>query len=70
MEEIIQWFDAEVELPVKDGELVLVRYQSGEMSTWIGSYDTGDGEWTDCDGFGLVGVTHWAEMPKGPEASS
>jgi hypothetical protein len=33
----------------------------------MGFWDDDDGEWKDINNVRLVGVTRWAELPRGPE---
>ncbi len=66
--ETIEWHDASVELP-QDFDEKLLRIEdstSRGVNFWIGYY--GKGQWrfaSDADPV-LGTVTHWADLPKGP----
>lgn len=60
----VKWIDAASELPDSDIEvLIVVADQSHKGEVWIGHHD---GErWRAASG-GMVGVSHWADMPDPP----
>ena len=65
--ETIVWKSVEDEMP-DDGIDVLVKTRCASYPVWIGAYDSDEG-WRWCDGaMPLHDVTHWAEMPAGPES--
>lgn len=66
MNEVIVWKSVDTEMP-DDGIDVLVRTASPSFPVWIGAHDTDSG-WSWCDGSAIAYyVTHWAELPEGPE---
>lgn len=66
MEEVITWIDCAAELPDSDTS-VLIRMPDCDERVWIGYLD---GEhWRTAEGFDAGRVTHWAEIPSGPEVS-
>lgn len=66
--EIIMWIDADLQKP-DDDIIVLVATPSPGEPVWPGYYDSESNEWMVPDGlpFGYK-VTHWAEMPSGPQS--
>lgn len=69
MNETIKWIDVNDSLPDADIE-VLVCSTNENFPVWIGYHDSEAWNWVS--GFRvLIGeVTHWAEMPTGPEVKS
>ena len=65
MSERVQWIPVSDRLP--DDELtVLVFMPHASEQVWLGFY--ADGNWRCADGFYMAHpVTHWAEMPEGPQ---
>lgn len=67
MDEVIKWIPVADQLP--DDEItVLVFHPSMDEPVWLAYYE--DHNWFSPDGYWLEGaVTHWAEIPAGPEVS-
>jgi Protein of unknown function (DUF551) len=65
--ETVTWLPAAERLP-DDETTVLITLVGGSEPTWLGFLL--DGEWRDaCTGDTFAGVvTHWAEMPLGPQS--
>lgn len=63
--ETITWHAADG-LPDADTDVLIAFGDSNGTSVgaWMGDEDG----WVDMDGSPAMGVTHWAEMPKGPAA--
>lgn len=63
--ETINWIDVNDELP-DEGLIMIVKHLSPNEPVWLGYLD--DGKWHTPEYGRFEGrVTHWAEMPKGPE---
>lgn len=60
----VKWIDASKELPDSDiVSLIVVSDKTNEGEVWMGYWD---GErWRSVSG-GVVGVSHWADLPEGP----
>lgn len=66
MQSVITWIATSVELP-DDSITVLVALGSAAEPTWIGYYDSAEGDWFNPDGMRFQSaVSHWAEMPQIP----
>lgn len=67
MTESIHWHAVGDALPDADNT-VLVRFAPGTTGepVWLASFDGSD--WFDIEGF-AQDVTHWADMPNGPQPS-
>jgi Protein of unknown function (DUF551) len=70
--EEIFWISVEDELPDTDRTVMVF---GGELeSTWLGWYecakDAERGVWRDVSADVITNITHWAEVPQGPEAES
>ena len=63
--EVITWIACADELP-DDSTTVLIRMLDSDERVWLG-YLYGDGGWMTVEGFKAGRVSHWAEMPAGPE---
>ena len=62
----ITWINAVLRKPDCD-IIVLVATPSPAEPVWLGSYSDETDEWTSPDGMPIAyRVTHWAEMPSGP----
>ncbi|TWU18021.1 DUF551 domain-containing protein [Allorhodopirellula heiligendammensis] len=64
--EVIRWIDASEQLPDADID-VMVKIDDESVPIWIGHHD---GEVWYVDDSWHEAVTHWAEMPFGPEVAS
>lgn len=65
MNETIKWIDVDVDLPDDEVTVLVHIPEANGEQVWPGYLD--DGYWTNCDGMRLTSaVTHWAEMPIGP----
>jgi hypothetical protein len=63
-QETIKWIDTLEQLP-DDDLTVLIWSASSDQGVWIGYMDAD--EWRFVDGSKCLElVTHWAELPKGP----
>jgi hypothetical protein len=67
--EIINWIATVDELP--DEGVIVLLYTTGDGEpVWPGYFDEVSAHgyiWRSADGMEIEGVTHWAEMPGGPE---
>ena len=69
--EEIFWIPVEDELPDTDRTVLVF---GGELETvWLGWYERAKegaelGVWRDVSADVIAGITHWAEVPEGPEA--
>lgn len=66
-QETITWHDVNDRLPGV-GITVLARTDDDELPVWP-AYLRYDGEWNHCDTSATCEVSHWADMPKGPEVA-
>lgn len=64
--ESIEWIPITEELPDEDLIVMVHAEVADGESVWPGYLDAG--EWRSCDGGRFRGVTHWAEMLKGPQS--
>lgn len=64
--QVITWINA-VKLKPDCDIIVLIATPSPAEPVWFGSYNDETDEWTTPDGMPVAyRVTHWAEMPSGP----
>jgi hypothetical protein len=73
MDEVIKWIDAAVEMPDDSIDvLVFGRECLDDLNTlvWTGYWDSLDECWRCNNGSELNAITHWAEMPEGPEVTA
>ena len=63
-DELITWIACDSSLPDSDMS-VLIRIPDSDDRVWIGYHD-GQG-WVSAEGFRLPRVTHWTDLPQGPE---
>jgi hypothetical protein len=70
MDEVIKWIDPQSDVP-DDGIEVLILGQQHEgdflHQVFVGFWDSADDCWRTAEGWPMVSVTHWAEMPAGPK---
>ena len=63
--EKIEWFSASAVLPDSD---MVVLIANTIREPWIGFYDDESEFWRNADGSACTSaVTHWAELPNGPQ---
>jgi hypothetical protein len=63
----VKWNEASKELPDSDIEvLIAVSDASNQGEVWVGYHDGNN--WRSCSG-GIVGVSHWADLPLGPQST-
>jgi len=64
--EVITWVSCADELPDSDTS-VLIRMLDSDDRVWIGYWD---GEtWLTAEGFKAGRVSHWSDIPAGPEVN-
>lgn len=61
----INWKRVEDEMPDAD-VTVLIHAPDGGERVWLGWYDSEDACWREVGASEVEGVTHWADVPKGP----
>lgn len=73
MNESIKWIDAKAEKP--DESITVLIFGGGhknsameDIEVWVGYFDSEDGLWRLDSGERAGTVTHWAEMPEGPQS--
>ena len=62
--EIITWHACADELP-DDDATVMMRSLRMDPPVWMGYLTAG--EWKNIEGFPVRDVTHWADIPEGPQ---
>lgn len=68
--EPITWLPVSAELPDADTNVLLAAEEAGTFEGFLdGTDDAGDLVWRDVTALQVHGVTHWAEMPNGPQPS-
>ncbi len=65
MEELIAWIACDSSLPDSDISVLIRMPEGSDDRVWIGYHD-GEG-WVSAEGFRVGHVTHWADLPQGPE---
>lgn len=68
--ETITWRPVGAELPDADTNVLLAAEEAGTFEGFLdGTDDEGALIWRDVTALQVHGVTHWAEMPAGPQPS-
>lgn len=68
--ETITWRPVGTELPDADTNVLLAADEAGIFEGFLdGTDDAGDPIWRDVTALQVHGVTHWSEMPAGPQPS-
>lgn len=66
--ETITWRPVGAELPDADTNVLLAADEAGTFEGFLdGTDDEGAPIWRDVTALQVHGVTHWAEMPNGPQ---
>jgi hypothetical protein len=69
--ETITWRPVGAELPDADTNVLLAADEAGTFEGFLdGTDDAGEPIWRDVTALQVHGVTHWAEMPAGPQPST
>lgn len=63
MSESITWYAVTDHLPDDEMTVLVFRPETSEP-VWVG-FRAGD-QWRSVDGFPFESVTHWADLPEGP----
>lgn len=65
----ITWRPVEADLPDAETNVLLFADEPGSFEGFLdGTDDAGAPVWRDVTALQVHGVTHWAEMPEGPQA--
>jgi hypothetical protein len=68
--ETISWVNVRTLMP-DDDMIVLIRTKNDAEPVWFGYHDGLDDRWRNVDGMQCQHtVTHWAEMPAGPQITN